>query len=238
MKKISILITLYLITLTTFGQKRQCDLKVVIPDSIKNDSFFSPSNYESIFYVINQGPDSIKKDDLIGVRVFLAEIIFEFTFPKFSQDIGVGDTAIFKRILNLNFPTSKNNIDYCVYAELGIMANGQHFIPENSTQKIDNKYCIKVNHVSRITNTINVNENEISSIVYPNTFINDFFVSNVTLNDQISIIDILGQKVNFEYNINSNIANIKTQVFNSGIYFVVIKRKSGELNCFKIIKAN
>jgi hypothetical protein len=236
MKNLLILAILTVNVLNINAQRRQCDIKTLIPYYNVNDTFYSPDTVDFKFFIVNQGPDSIKKGDLFGVNAKLTNVYFEYTFPRIAKDLGVGDTGILNTRMVMNFTKTLFDIDFCMYAELGIMENGGYFVNESDQQKRDNTFCTKVNHISRIPSTNLKNlSNDNTVVSYPNPFRDFIIIPNISLEDFLSFKDFLGKQYHVNIEMESNQLKLNTSNLSAGIYLLTINYKN-EIRHIKIVK--
>ena len=88
-------------------------------------------------------------------------------------------------------------------------------------------YCIEC------SNLVEINKNQIKSILYPNPFKNEIIVSSEYSVKSIEIFNTVGQKVD-TYTFDGK--SISTNKLENGIYFVVIESNNGEKVVNKMVK--
>lgn len=230
MKLLLIIFLLFTSNQVIYSQARHCDIKSHIVNINVNDTFYSPDTLIVKYGLINLGPDSLFKGDLMGSYIKFGAAFYPYNFPVLQKNIGIGDTAYFYSKINLNFPGTVYNIDFCAYVELGIMKNGEHFFPETTNEKKNNTNCILVNHISRYNL---INENNVNNILfYPNPIVDILNIKNV---DSYKLYNSLGNEIFIESAKKNETFMIDFSNLNAGFYYLIVNSNK-VTKSFKLIK--
>lgn len=171
---------------------RLADFKIQIDKTNEGDTFFTPGNIYCKFYIINQGPDSVFKGDLLHVEYRFGGYYFNPHFPKCSTPLGKGDTMIYEYSLKSNGTNNVANGTFCCFAKLAQIYNGDSLIYENNNQLTNNWSCMIANHIVLNNNSNRILQESIS--IYPNPFTNFFFIENNS-DQELALYNLNGRKL-------------------------------------------
>ncbi len=215
--KITILVFLMAVGLSNLhaqGRKtRFCDFKIEIDRFNEGDTFYTPGLIHTRMYIINKGPDTVYKGDMLHIEYKFGGYYYNPTFPPCGKKLGVGDSLLFEKRFSPNGYLNVFDGIFCSFAKLAQVYNGDSLIYENNMQLKDNWSCMRANHIALLS-TDRVVKNPLT--VFPNPCKEGFYFPREYV-PFLSIFTIDGRKTMAAPNVSDDAPKGFVKVSTSGL---------------------
>lgn len=192
--RLFLITTAFFLPLHAFSQKRKTrnvDLKVELDRFNEGDTFYTPGNIFSRMYIINKGPDSVFKGDMLHIEYKFGGYYYNPTFPPAGASLGIGDTLVFAKYISSNGYLNVFNGTFCGFARVAKIYNTDSLIYETPLQEKDNWSCMKANHIALLSSK----DMPVSShYLFPNPCRDYFFIPR-TNSRKVKIYSIDGRLI-------------------------------------------
>lgn len=156
------------------GRKtRFCDIKVEIDRFNEGDTFYTPGLIYTRMFIINKGPDTVYKGDMLHIEYKFGGYYYNPSFPPCGKKLGVGDSLLFERRFSPNGYLNVFDGIFCSFAKLAQIYNGDSLIYENNLQLKDNWSCMRANHIALLSTE---KTTSVNAQVFPNPCRDGFFI--------------------------------------------------------------
>ena len=178
MNKTPTLFLTFLLLFTTYNLQAQgrkirfVNFKVELDRFNEGDTFYTPGTIFSRMYIINNGPDSVFKGDMLHIAYKFGGFHYNPTFPSSPKTFGKGDTLIFDKYISTNGYQNSFNVPFCGFSRLAKVYNGDSLVYETPLQEKDNWSCMNANHIALLSvkqttrNSLNIYPNPSTGILY------------------------------------------------------------------------
>jgi hypothetical protein len=203
------------------GRKtRFCDFKIEIDRFNEGDTFYTPGLIHTRMYIINNGPDTVFKGDMLHIEYKFGGYYYNASFPPCAKTLGVGDSLSFEKRFSPNGYLNVFDGIFCSFAKLAQIYNGDSLIYEDNFQLKDNWSCMKANHIALLSAKPIV-KNQLS--VFPNPCSEGFYFPQDQIQDLMMFSTDGKQIRNVTWQddlLQKGMVKVSTRGLLSGIYWI------------------
>lgn len=217
-------VTLFLAALcfSTFAQIRYVDIEPKIVHPEPGYYYISPGEDSVVYYLINNGPDTLKASDRYATRWRLANVWFNHRFGPLQQEVLPGDSVLLKHVFPLDYYNHRPEVKFCVESYVYNHWDIEIFNePDSAAMWENNLVCTRAAH-NRVTNNTKelVSAKKIS--VYPNPTKNTLTVKNVKPKDKLTWYTLSGQQLAPNFTEDAERRSYDIGYLDSGIYLITL----------------
>lgn len=209
-------------------KKRFVNFKVELDRFNEGDTFYTPGNIFCRMYIINMGPDTVFKGDMLHLEYKFGGYYYNPTFPPSPKTFGKGDTLVYSKYISSNGYQNAFNIPFCGFSRLAKVYNGDSLIYETPIQEEDNWSCMKASHIALLSTHKTV-KNTLK--VYPNPC-SDFLYLAGKKNSQLFVFTIDGRKLSVHptsHNTGTGDIEFDMRFLPAGLYLLEYEGKTCKL---------
>ncbi|NBP05950.1 MAG: hypothetical protein EBV15_06980 [Bacteroidetes bacterium] len=203
------------------GRKtRFCDFKIEIDRFNEGDTFYTPGLIHTRMYIINNGPDTVFKGDMLHIEYKFGGYYYNPSFPPCGKTLAVGDSLLFEKRFSPNGYLNVFDGIFCSFAKLAQIYNGDSLIYEDNFQLKDNWSCMKANHIALLSAKPIV-KNQL--IVFPNPCFDGFYFPQDQIQELMMFSTDGKQIKNITWQddlLQKGMVKVSTRGLLSGIYWI------------------